>query len=93
MEKCNSPETHIFCCLKETETRESDSTSIYNNGEINVVVNFVDKLNKYFKQNPLPKKDKLSIGIITTYGDQARRIRQQLKNQKVKTDGFKTYEE
>lgn len=88
------PERHIyFVDCKETENRESDSTSIYNNGEINVVVNLVDKLNKYFKQNPVPKKDKLSIGIITTYGDQARRIRQQLKNQKVKTDGFKTDEE
>src|SRR5690554_3287893 len=86
------PERHIyFVDCKETETRESDSTSIYNNGEINVVVNLVDRLNKYFKQNST--YEKLSIGIITTYGDQARRIRQQLKNQKVKTDGFKTDEE
>jgi len=86
------PERHIyFVDCKQTETRESDSTSIYNNGEINVVVNLVDRLNKYFKQNST--YEKLSIGIITTYGDQARRIRQQLKNQKVKTDGFKTDEE
>ena len=32
----------------------------------------------------------MSIGVICTYGDQARKIKEVLKNEKIKTDAFKT---
>lgn len=83
------PDKHIyFVDCKKNETHEQDSTSMYNTGEARVVVELIRKLNVYFKANP--DRDKLSIGIICTYGDQARRIKELMKSEKVKTDAFKT---
>lgn len=61
---------------------------MYNTGEAKVVVELIRKLNDYFKSNK--DKEKLSIGVICTYGDQARKIKEVLKNEKIKTDAFKT---
>ena len=83
------PDKHIyFVDCKQNETHEADSTSMYNTGEAKVVVELIRKLNNYFKQNP--ERERLSIGIICTYGDQARKIKDILKSEKVKMDAFKT---
>jgi hypothetical protein len=83
------PDKHIyFVDCKENETHEQDSTSMYNTGEAKVVVELIRKLNDYFKKNS--SQEKLSIGVICTYGDQARKIKEVLKTEKVKTDAFKT---
>lgn len=83
------PDKHIyFVDCKQNETHEADSTSMYNTGEAKVVVELIRKLNNYFKQNP--ERERLSIGVICTYGDQARKIKDILKSEKVKTDAFKT---
>lgn len=86
------PSKHIyFIDCKKTETHEQDSTSIYNSGEAQVTVELIKKINKYFKDNP--SKEKLSIGVIATYGDQARKIKELLKSERVKTDAFNTSKE
>ena len=83
------PEKHIyFVDCKTNETHEQDSTSMYNTGEAKVVAELIRKLNDFFKKNP--SQEKLSIGVICTYGDQARKIKEVLKSEKVKTDAFKT---
>ncbi|MCM1557415.1 MAG: AAA domain-containing protein [Anaeroplasma bactoclasticum] len=83
------PDKHIyFVDCKKNETHEQDSTSMYNTGEARVVAELIRKLNDYFKRNP--DREKLSIGVICTYGDQARKIKEVLKSEKVKTDAFKT---
>ena len=83
------PDKHIyFVDCKKNETHEQDSTSMYNTGEAKVVAELIRKLNDYFKRNP--NIEKLSIGVICTYRDQARRIKEILKSEKVKTDAFKT---
>ncbi len=83
------PDKHIyFIDCKGKETHEQDSTSMYNTGEAEVVAALIRKLNDYLRRNPDP--DGLSIGVICTYGDQARKIKEVLKREKVKTDAFKT---
>lgn len=83
------PDKHIyFVDCKQNETHEADSTSMYNTGEAKVVVELIRKLNTYFKLHP--ELEKLSIGVICTYGDQARKVKELLKSEKVKNDAFKT---
>lgn len=83
------PDKHIyFVNCRKNETHEQDSTSMYNSGEAKVVVELIKKLNVYFKENQ--DKEKLSIGIICTYADQSRKIKELMKIEKVKTDAFKT---
>lgn len=83
------PNKHIyFVDCKKNETHEQDSTSMYNSGEANVVAELIRKLNEYFKKNP--DKEKLSIGVICTYGDQAGKIKEVIKSERIKTDAFKT---
>lgn len=83
------PNKHIyFVDCKQNETHEQDSTSMYNSGEARVVAELIKKLNTYFKQNP--DREKLSIGVICTYGDQARRIKELIKSERIKTDAFNT---
>lgn len=83
------PDKHVyFVDCKQNETHEADSTSMYNTGEAKVVAELLKKLNNFFKQNP--EREKLSIGVICTYGDQARRIKEIIKSERIKTDAFKT---
>ena len=83
------PDKHVyFVDCKGFETHQQDSTSMYNSGEAEVVAELVRKINTYLKEHPREEADKLSIGIICTYGDQARRIKELMR--KVKIDGFKT---
>lgn len=83
------PDKHVyFVDCKKHETHEQDSTSMHNVGEAKVVVELIRKLNDYFKRNP--DREKLSIGVICTYGDQARIINEVRKSEKLKTDAFKT---
>ena len=60
---------------------------MYNTGEAEVVAELVRKINTFLKEHPRDETNKLSIGIICTYGDQARRIKELMR--KVKTDAFK----
>jgi len=83
------PNKHVyFVDCKKNEVRDENSTSIYNIGEARVVVELIKKLNNFFVQNP--EKEKLSIGVICTYGDQARKIKDIMKRERVDTNGFKT---
>ncbi len=83
------PEKHIyFVDCKGKETHEQDSTSMYNTDEAEVVAELLKKINDYFKRNQ--GIEKLSIGVICTYGDQARKIKEVNKREHVKTDAFKT---
>jgi superfamily I DNA and/or RNA helicase len=78
---------HIyFVDCKQPETRDFDSTSIYNIGEASVIVELLKKLKYYFKNNP--NITPLSIGIICTYGDQAKKIKELMKAEKVKPEDF-----
>lgn len=61
---------------------------MYNTGEAKVIAELIKKINTYFKENG--SFEKLSIGVICTYGDQARKVKEVLKSEKVKTDAFKT---
>lgn len=83
------PEKHVyFVDCKQTETRDEDSTSIYNTNEAKVVIELIKKMNSYFKEHI--ELEKLSIGIICTYGDQAKKIKELMRTEKIKIDGFKT---
>ena len=78
---------HIyFVDCKQPETRDFDSTSIYNIGEASVIVELLKKLKYYFKNNP--NITPLSVGIICTYGDQAKKIKELMKAEKVKPEDF-----
>ncbi len=82
------PGKHIyFVDCKGFETHQQDSTSMYNTSEAEVVVELIRKINAFLAEHPRADNDKLSIGIICTYGDQARRIKELMK--KVKTDAFR----
>ena len=82
------PDKHVyFVDCKGFETHQQDSTSMYNTGEAEVVAELVRKINTFLKEHPRDEANKLSIGIICTYGDQARRIKELMR--KVKTDAFK----
>lgn len=81
------PSEHVyFVDCKQNETHEEDSTSMFNMGEARVVAELVRKLNDFYKAHP--EKERLSIGIISTYGDQAAKIKSELKARKVKHDAF-----
>lgn len=83
------PDKHIyFVDCKGKETHERDSTSMYNTGEAKVVAELIRKMNSFFKENSI--FEKLSIGVICTYGDQARKVKEVLKGEKVRTDTFRT---
>ena len=83
------PDQHIyFVDYKGKETHERDSTSMYNTGEAKVIAELIKKMNSFFKENGI--FEKLSIGVICTYGDQARKVKEVLKSEKVKTDAFRT---
>ncbi len=76
-----------FVDCKQFETRDSDSTSIYNMGEAKVVVELLKKLKIFYKNSS--KIDPLSVGVICTYGDQAKKIKKIMQTEKIKTDDFK----
>lgn len=79
---------HIyFVDCKQFETRDSDSTSIYNMGETKVVVELLKKLKIFYKNSS--KIDPLSVGVICTYGDQAKKIKKLIQTEKIKADDFK----
>ena len=67
---------------------EGKYLNFFEKGQKRGVSFFVEKLNTYFKSHS--ELEKLSIGVICTYGDQARRVKELLKSEKVKTDAFKT---
>ena len=71
------------------ESRESqDATSFVNEEEAEVVVALINRLNEFFMKPENKKRDKLSIGVISTYGAQADRIKKLLNNLK-KLPGFR----
>ena len=90
------PKKHVyFVDCKKYESKETDSTSIYNSNEADVVVELLRQINESYKAHPNFKpeisKDKdarMSVGVICTYGDQARVIKQKLKASKTKLGMF-----
>ena len=90
--KIIQPEKHIyFVDCKQFETRDQDSTSIYNMGEARVVVELLKKIKMYFRNNP--DVEPLSVGVICTYGDQAKRIKELMKSEKISGNDFKSDQE
>ena len=78
---------HIyFIDCKQFETRDQDSTSIYNMGEAKVVVELLKKLKIYFSNNSAIEP--LSVGVISTYGDQAKKIKELMKTEKINVNDF-----
>jgi superfamily I DNA and/or RNA helicase len=55
---------------------ETDGTSSYNNLEIDKIINLLQTINKYLENKTLNK----TVGIITPYSAQKRRIRNETKN-------------
>jgi superfamily I DNA and/or RNA helicase len=94
--KIIEPKKHVyFVDCKKFESKETDSTSIYNSNEADVVVELLRQINDSYKTHPNFKpeisKDKdgrMSVGVICTYGDQARVIKQKLKNGKIRLGMF-----
>lgn len=77
-----TPEKHIYFidCQSGHESRRANSTSIRNEQEAEVIESLITRINDYFLNRP--NLDKLSLGVICTYGDQARLIKNKLENQK-----------
>lgn len=85
--KIIQPDKHVyFVNCKTVETRDDESTSIYNMGEAMVIVELLKKLRNFYRSNI--NAEKLSIGVICTYVDQARKIKELMKSERVKVDDF-----
>jgi len=92
---------HIyFVDSKEYESRSEDSTSIQNKGEADIITELLRKIDEGYQKNkdfnPRINKhqridERMSIGVICTYGDQARLIKQRLKANKLTS--FKSFNE
>ena len=90
------PNKHVyFVDCKKFESKETDSTSIYNSNEADVVVQLLKQISDSYKMHPnfkpeitKDKDERMSVGVICTYGDQARVIKQKLKNSKIKLGMF-----
>ena len=91
---------HIyFVDSKEPESRSEDSTSIQNRGEADIVIELLKKIdNAYLNNkdfNPRINKalridERMSVGVICTYGDQAQLIKQKRKSYQFKSFNEKT---
>ena len=92
---------HIyFIDSKDYESRSEDSTSIQNKGEADIIIELLRKIDEAYQNskdfNPKVNKnqridERMSIGVICTYGDQARLIKQRQKTNKVTS--FKSFNE
>jgi len=92
---------HIyFIDSKDYESRSEDSTSIQNKGEADIVIELLRKIDEaYQKNNDFKPKvmksqridERMSIGVICTYGDQARLIKQKRKSNNL--HNFKSFNE
>jgi hypothetical protein len=92
---------HIyFIDSKDYESRSEDSTSIQNKGEADIVIELLKKIDEAYQKSSdfKPKVDKIkridermSIGVICTYGDQARLINQKRKTSNL--NNFKSFNE
>ena len=90
------PKKHVyFVDCKKFESKETDSTSIYNSNEADVVVELIKQINESYKSHPnfkpeisKDRDERMSLGVICTYGDQARVIKQKMKASKVKLGMF-----
>jgi superfamily I DNA and/or RNA helicase len=86
---------HIyFIDSKGEESRRDDSTSIQNNGEADIVVELLKKIDTAYSNStefkPYVNKQKriderMSVGVICTYGDQAALIKQKSKGMKFRS--------
>lgn len=77
-----TPDNHILFvdCKEGLEQRNENSTSISNPKEADVVVELVHQINEYFLEHK--DLDKPSLGVISTYGLQARTIQRALSRDK-----------
>lgn len=71
------------------EGRENqDSTSFINEEEAEVICKLVSEMNEFFKNSESKKQNKLSLGIISTYGAQAEKIKKSINLKKL--TGFRS---
>lgn len=92
---------HIyFIDSKEYESRSEDSTSIKNTGEADIIIELLRKIDEAYQNNkdfnPRVNKrlridERMSIGVICTYGDQAQLIKQRRIANKL--TNFKSFNE
>jgi len=92
---------HIyFIDSKDYESRSEDSTSIQNKGEADIVIELLKKIDEAYQKNkdfnPRVNKnlridERMSIGVICTYGDQAQLIKQKRKSNNL--TNFKSFNE
>jgi len=92
---------HIyFIDSKDYESRSEDSTSIQNKGEADIVIELLKKIDEAYQKNkdfnPRVNKnlridERMSIGVICTYGDQAQLIKQKRKSNNLAN--FKSFNE
>lgn len=68
-----------FVNCRGLESRETpDSTSFVNEEEAEVVISLILRVNEFLKKNGNSKQQKLSMGVISTYGAQADKIKRSL---------------
>jgi superfamily I DNA and/or RNA helicase len=82
------------------EDFQGDSTSKSNTKEADVVVELLRKIDLGYQNSLKPKVDlslgkdeRMSIGVICTYGDQARKIKEKVKSRELKFSSFKKLNE
>lgn len=92
----------VFINSRKWEARNTlnFSTSIYNEGEASAVISLLSLMNEQLINDrnnhvisPMIDLDRqvderLSVGVITTYGDQASYIKNKIRRQKMKFEGF-----
>ncbi len=87
-----TPEKHVyFVDCKEFEDRDTNSTSIHNVNEADVVIKLLELINKGYNNNKNyqpSEEEKMSIGVITTYGDQARIINRRYRQARLNLNSF-----
>jgi len=92
---------HIyFVDSKDYESRSEDSTSIQNKGEADIIIELLRKIDEAYQKNkdfnPRVNKnlridERMSVGVICTYGDQAQLIKQKRKANNL--NNFKSFNE
>lgn len=96
------PNKHVYfvdCNTFENNNRESASTSKSNNGEAEIVKKLLFKINdeyeKLYKNGVIDKDDgendkRMSVGVICTYSDQSKLIRNKIGKKNMK-NGFRAF--
>jgi superfamily I DNA and/or RNA helicase len=89
-----------FVNCPDYESFQGDSTSKSNTQEAEVTVELLNKINTAYQNDSKPKFDiklgideRMSVGVICTYGDQAKKIKEKIKSLKLKFPSYKQLNE